>query len=67
MMDLDTIRNMLRDRRISMVAEATGLHTNTVANIRDGRTTNPPHRTVKALSEYLTETCSAACQVRSNG
>ena len=53
MMYLDEIRAMLADRRLSLVAEATGLHYNTVRAIRDDPEANPTYKAVKALSDYL--------------
>ena len=53
MMTIEAIRLALRDRRISMVAEATGLHYNTIRGIRDNKVANPSYRVLKALSNYL--------------
>lgn len=53
MMTIDAIRLALRDRRISMVAEATKIHYNTIRSIRDNRVANPSYRVLKALSNYL--------------
>ena len=53
MMYLEQIREMLADRRLSLVAEATGLHYNTIRIIRDDPNANPTYKAVKALSEYL--------------
>ena len=53
MMYLEQIRAMLADRRLSLVAEATGLHYNTVRIIRDDPDANPTYKAVKALSDYL--------------
>lgn len=53
MLTLDKIREALQDRRINVVAEATGLSVATVANIRAGRQENPTYANVKALSDYL--------------
>ena len=62
MMYLDEIRAMLADRRLSLVAEATGLHYNTIRIIRDDPNANPTYKAVKALSDYLQEG-----QKKSNG
>lgn len=56
MMYLEQIRAALADRRLSLVAEATGLHYNTVREIRDNPDANPTYKAVKALSDYLTGT-----------
>lgn len=53
MMTLEQIRAALADRRISMVAQATGLHVNTVIEVRDSLKANPTYRVIKALSDYL--------------
>jgi len=52
-MTIDAIRLALHDRRISMVAEATKIHYNTIRSIRDNRVANPSYRVLKALSNYL--------------
>jgi len=53
MMTLEQIRNALRDRRPKLVAEATGLHPNTVRDVRDNPKANPTYRVMLALSRYL--------------
>lgn len=53
MMTLQDIRNALQDRRLLMVAEATGLHYNTIKQVRDNPTSNPTHKVLNGLSEYL--------------
>ena len=53
MMTLQDIRNALQDRRLLMVAEATGLHYNTIKQVRDNAQSNPTHKVLIALSEYL--------------
>lgn len=55
MLTLQEISEKLVDRRLSVVAERTGLHENTIANIRDGRSENPAYTTLKALSDYFQE------------
>lgn len=54
MLTLDQIRAALRDRRLAKVAEATGLHYNTIREIRDNSNANPTYKVIKALSDYLT-------------
>jgi hypothetical protein len=56
MLTLERISTLLADRRISRVSRATGLHYNTIRNIRDGKCNNPTLRIQSALSDYLTET-----------
>lgn len=53
MMTIDDIRRQLQDLRPSRVAEATGLHPNSIRDIRDNPAANPTYKTVKAISEYL--------------
>lgn len=53
MMTIEEIRRRLADMRPKRVAEATGLHYNTVREIRDNPNANPTYRAMKALSEYL--------------
>lgn len=36
-----------------MVAEATGVHYNTVRSVRDNVDVNPTYKVLKALSDYL--------------
>jgi len=55
MLTLDKIREALQDRRLIVVAEATGLSVATIANIRSGRQDNPTYSVMKALSDYLQE------------
>lgn len=54
MMTLEQIRQALRDRRPGLVAEATGLHSNTVRDVRNNPSANPTYKVLKALSDYLT-------------
>lgn len=53
MLTLEMIRSLLQDRRVPLVAEATGLHYNTIRQIRDTPEANPTYKVVKALSDYL--------------
>jgi len=53
MLTLDKIRLGLLDRQPGMVAEATGLHLNTVRAVRDNPNANPSYSTLIALSDYL--------------
>jgi len=53
MLTLDEIRRRLQDRRPGRVAEACGLHINTILAIRDNKDANPTYRVIKALSDYL--------------
>ncbi len=53
MMKLEDIRGLLQDRRISIVAEATGIHFNTIREIRDNKDANPTYRVMTKLADYL--------------
>jgi len=53
MMTLEQIAEKLQDRRLDIVAQATGIHPNTLRAIRQGRQTNPTYSVLKALSDYL--------------
>lgn len=55
MMTLEDIKLSLKDRalRISDVSQKTGLHDNTIRDIRDNPTANPTLKTLQALSDYL--------------
>jgi hypothetical protein len=52
-MGLEQIRQGLQDRRLTVVAQATGLHYNTVRAISTGENTNPTHETMQRLADYL--------------
>ena len=54
MMTLEQIRKALSDRMPAKVAEATGLHYNTIRDVRDNPRANPTYKVLKALSDYLT-------------
>lgn len=51
--EMARIRAALADRKLSKVAEATGLHENTVRNIAKGRGGNPTMATIEKLTAYL--------------
>lgn len=53
MLTLEEIREKLKDRKLSMVAEATGLSRQAVHNVMTGRTPRPYFDTVRRLVEYL--------------
>lgn len=56
MLTIEQIRAALRDRRLSIVAAATGLHYNTIRCVRDGLSPNHSYKVLKALSDYFEET-----------
>lgn len=53
MLELNKIIELLQDRKLSKVAENTGIHYNTLRAIRDQKNINPTYKVVVALSEYL--------------
>jgi hypothetical protein len=53
MMTLEQIRQALSDRMPIKVAEATGLHYNTIRQVRDNPEANPTHKVLQALSDYF--------------
>lgn len=54
MLDMKQIQKQLRDRRLSVLAEETGISHNTLIRVRD--TGKASYDTAKALSDYLEET-----------
>lgn len=52
-MTLEQIAKALADRRLAVVASATGLTRETLRRIRDGNAKRPAHDTVRKLSDYL--------------
>jgi|GEM_PF-852205 len=60
MMTLEQIRLGLSDRMPIKVADATGLHYNTIRSVRDNPHANPTHKVLTALSDYLQSTAIAA-------
>lgn len=52
MLNPDEIRERLKDRKLKAVAEATGLHPNTVYAFVRGET-SPTYETLRVLYEYL--------------
>lgn len=53
MMTLEQIRKALSDRMPIKVADATGLHYNTIREVRDNPDANPTYKVLVALSNYL--------------
>jgi hypothetical protein len=53
MMTLEQIRHALADRVPTKVAEATGLHYNTIRELRDNPSANPTYKVMLALSAYF--------------
>lgn len=53
MMTLDEIRHAMRDRRLDILSDATGISRQTLHEIRSNPDANPRYETLKALSDYL--------------
>lgn len=53
MLTLEEIQAALQDLRPEVVAADTGLAASTVYKYRAGKITDPPHETMRVLSEYL--------------
>lgn len=53
MLSIEQIVELLQDRSIPVVAERTGIHYNTVLNIKNGTNKNPSYEVIKKLSDYF--------------
>ena len=53
LLTIQQIRHLLKDRRLELVANETGLHYNTILYIRDTDQRNVGHRTLEKLSAYF--------------
>lgn len=53
MLTVKEIQEKLEDRKLQVVADKTGVHYNTLKNIKDGKNTNPTFKVIKSISEYL--------------
>jgi ribosomal protein L10 len=56
MLTLDQIRDKLQDRRLGMIVKATGVHYNTLRDIRDNLDANPTYKVIKLLNDYFSGT-----------
>lgn len=52
-MNLDQIKKALKDRRLTVIAEATGISYGTLLAIRDNPGANPGVKTLKVIEDYL--------------
>lgn len=57
LLTIPEIRERLQDRRLEMVAVATGLHYNTVLYLKTGSATGANISTIEKLSDYLLKDC----------
>jgi len=55
MLTIEQIRKRMQDRNIKAVAEAIGVHQQSLYRIMAG--SEPSYRVLKLLSDYLEETC----------
>lgn len=55
MITLEQVRAQLKDRNLKAVARATGLHYNTIYEIKNNKIFNPNYDTYKKLVDYLNE------------
>jgi transcriptional regulator with XRE-family HTH domain len=56
LLSVEEIRRALRDRRLRVVARATGLHYNTLWRLREGRGGAPKLEVLEKLTRYLRST-----------
>lgn len=56
MYTLEQIRTQLQDRRLGMIVKATGIHYNTLKDIRDNLDANPTYKVLALLNDYLEAT-----------
>ena len=61
LLTIPEIRARLQDRRLEMVALATGLHYNTVLYLKTGSATGANISTIEKLSAYLLKDCECDC------
>jgi hypothetical protein len=55
MLTLNQISLLLKDRKLSVVSERTGLSQDTLRGLRDSTAKAPLHSTIKVISDYLTD------------
>ena len=53
MLTLEEIRERLKDRRLLVVSQATGIHANTLREVRDNPSANPTYKVFKLLNDYF--------------
>lgn len=61
LLTIQEIRARLQDRRLEMVAVATGLHYNTVLYLKTGSASGANISTIEKLSAYLLKDCECDC------
>ena len=50
---LEDVVEALQDKNLNVLAARTGIHNNTIRNIRDGNNINPTLNVIKTLHKYL--------------
>jgi N-acetylmuramic acid 6-phosphate (MurNAc-6-P) etherase len=58
MLTLEQIRAKLQDRRLNLISKATGIHANTLREVRDNSQANPTYKVIKLLNDYFSGTLS---------
>jgi len=58
MLTLRQIKDALDDRMLTKVADATGVHYNTLRELRNNPDANPTYKVMMAVSDYLERGCS---------
>ena len=53
LLSLEDIQLLLKDKRLYVVSEATGLSFPTLKKMADGKKENFTYKTIKAISDYL--------------
>lgn len=53
MLTLEQIRAQMQDRRLHLIGKATGLHYNTLRDVRDNLDANPTYKVIKLLNDYF--------------
>lgn len=53
LLNLEQMRNGLKDKKLYMVAEITGLSYPTLKKLLDGKDNNPTYETIVVVSRYL--------------
>ena len=56
MLTLEQISIKLQDRRLGLIVKATGLHYNTLRDVRDNSEANPTYKVIKLLNDYFSGT-----------
>lgn len=58
LLNLDQIRNGLKDKKLHMLSKLIGLSYPTLQKLRDDKDNNPTYETLVAVSSYLINTSS---------